>query len=364
MKIRAATVNEAGGDFIIRELEMEEPRESEVVVRIVGAGICHTDLVARDQHLPIPLPAVFGHEGAGVVEKVGSKVTKVEPGDHVVLAWGACGQCPSCLSGRDPYCHNFFLYNFHGARPDGTVTLKDEHGVVHGSFFGQSSFASHALADQRNVVKVPKDVPLDVLAPLGCGVMTGAGAVINSLKVRPGSTIAVFGIGTVGMSAVAAAKLVGCTTIIAVDVQEGRLKKAMELGATHVVHAGHADPVQAVLDITGGGVQYSLECVGNPAVLRQATDCLAMPGVCGLVGVTAPGTEVVLDMDRIMNGRAVQGIIEGDAIPELFIPQLIELYKQGRFPFDQLITKYPFEEINRAVHDMESGAVVKPVLTP
>jgi aryl-alcohol dehydrogenase len=254
--------------------------------------------------------------------------------------------------------------NFSGARPDGTTTMKKGDQVIHGNFFGQSAFANFALAEERNVVKVPKNVPLEILGPMGCGVMTGAGAVINSLRASAGTSIAIFGAGTVGMSAIMGAAVCGCTTIIAVDVHPERLKMAGELGATHTVNAAEADPVEAVKEITGGGPNFSLECVGNPAVFRQAVDVLPLLGVCGLVGVVAPGTEVSLNMDLIMNGRTVRGIIEGDAIPDLFIPKLIELYAQGRFPFDRLIKFYPFNEINKAVEDMEKGLVIKPVLKP
>jgi aryl-alcohol dehydrogenase len=363
MEIKAAVVFEKSGDFSIEKLELSDPNDDEVLVRIASAGICHTDLAARDLYLPIPPPpSVFGHEGAGVVEKVGARVTKVKPGDHVALSWDCCGTCTSCKSGRDPYCLNFFLHNFHGARTDGTTTLRKGDQVIHGSFFNQSSFADFALANERNVVKVREDIPLEILGPLGCGVQTGAGAVINTLQAKPGASIAIFGVGTVGMSAVLAAVVCGCTTIIAVDIHADRLEMAKEFGATHTVNASKGDPVEAIRDITGEGPEFTLECVGNPKVFRQAVDALPLCGVCGLVGVVAPGTEVALDMDRIMNGRTIKGIIEGDAIPDLFIPKLIELYTQGRFPFDRLITFYPFDDINRAVEDMEKGRVVKPVL--
>jgi aryl-alcohol dehydrogenase len=365
MEIRAAVVFETGGEFSIEQLELTDPKDDELLVRVVGVGICHTDLVARDGHLPIPPPpSVFGHEGAGVVEKVGARVTKVKPGDHVVLSWDCCGTCSSCKSGRDPYCLNFFLHNFHGARPDGSATLRKGGQVIRGSFFCQSSFADFALANERSVVKVRDDIPLEILGPMGCGVMTGAGAVMNSLHPRPGSSIAVFGVGTVGMSAVLAAVVVGCTTIIGVDIDQDRLETAQEFGATHVVNAGEADPVEAIRDITGGGADLSLECVGNPRVLRQAVDALPRCGVCGLLGAVPPGTEVSLDMDLLMNGRTVTGIIQGDAIPDLFIPRLIELYSQGRFPFDRMIRFYPLDEINKAVADLEEGRVIKAVLRP
>jgi aryl-alcohol dehydrogenase len=366
MEIKAAVVFEKSGKFKIEQLEMSAPNDDEVLVRIVATGICHTDLAGREQYLPIPparaFPAVFGHEGAGVVETVGARVTKVKPGDHVALSWNSCGACPSCKSGNEPYCDHLFLYNFNGARPDGTTTLRKGEQVIYGSFFCQSSLANFALANERNIVKVRKDVPLEILGPLGCGVRTGAGAVMNVLQPKAGASIAIFGVGPVGMSAVLAAVACGCTTIVAVDVIPDRLGKAKELGATHTINAAEADAVTAIRDITGGGAEFSLECVGNPKVLRQAVDVLPRRGVCGLLGVVPPGTEVGLDMDLLMNGRTVRGVLAGDSVSDLFIPRLLDLYSQGRFPFDRLITFYPFEEINQAVEDMEKGRIIKPVL--
>lgn len=364
MDTKAAVIYEKSSDFKIETLQISDPRDNEVLVRIVGSGICHTDLAARDQHLPVPLPSVFGHEGAGIVEQVGKGVTKVKAGDHVVLSWDSCGTCPSCKSGKDPYCHSFLAINMGGVRADGTTTLKKGDQDIHGSFFCQSSFAEFALANEGGVVKVREDVPIETLAPLGCGVQTGAGAVMNSLHVKAGSSIAVFGVGTVGTSAILASVVSGCTTIIGVDIHSDRLKMVKDLGATHTINSKEVDPVEAILEITGGGADYTLECVGNPKVFRQAVDSLPLCGVCGLLGAVAPGTEVILDMDKIMNGRTVKGIIEGDSIPDLFIPKLIELYSQGRFPFDKLIKFYPFDEINNAVADMEKGLVIKPILKP
>ena len=363
MEIKAAVTFKQSDEFRMEQLELSEPREDEVLVRIEAVGICHTDLAARDGHLPLPPPpSVFGHEGAGVVEEVGKKVTRVKPGDHVVLGWDFCGECAACKAEKYLYCFNFFVHNFNGARPDGSTTLKKGDQVIHGNFFNQSSFASFSLANERNVVKVPPDVPLEILGPLGCGVMTGAGAVMNSLQAKAGDSIAVFGVGPVGISAVLAAVVRGCAPIIAVDIHDDRLKAAKEFGATHTVNAGAEDPVAAIQEITGGGPHFTLECVGNPAVFRQAVDVLPRLGVCGLVGVVPPGTEVSLDMDLIMNGRTIKGVLGGDAVQDRFIPELIELYQQGKFPFDRMITYYSFDEINKAVEDMEKGLVVKPVL--
>jgi len=264
MDIKAAVVFEKSGSLDIEKLQISDPYDDEVLVRIVGAGMCHTDLAARNQQMSIALPTVLGHEGAGVVEQVGALVTKVRPGDHVVLTWGSCGTCAACRAGEDPYCVNFHSLNFSGARPDGTTTLKKGDQVIHGSFFGQSAFAEYALANERNVVRVRKDIPLEILGPLGCGVQTGAGAVINSLQAKPGSSIAIFGVGTVGMSAVLGAVVCGCTTIIAVDIHPNRLEMAKELGATHAVNAREENPVEAILEINHGGAEFTLECVGNP----------------------------------------------------------------------------------------------------
>ena len=362
MEISAAVVREEGGAFGIEEVTLDEPRDGEILVKIAGVGVCHTDLVCRDQYFPVPLPCVFGHEGAGVVEKVGAGVTQFAPGDHVVLTFSSCCQCPSCMAGKPGYCDEFYEHNFLGTRTDGSCALRQGDDVVHGHFFAQSSFGTYAVASQCNAVKVDDSVPLWLLGPLACGVQTGAGAVINALQPRAGSSIAVFGAGTVGLSAVMAARLCGCASIIVADPIESRRSLAMELGATHVVDPASEDPVEAVHKITNGGALYSLECTGLPAVVRQAVECLALTGMCGVMGVSRVGTEITLDMNSILFGRGLRGIIEGDSVPQEFIPRLIELYQQGRFPFDKLITAFDFEQIQDAVEASEAGRVVKAVL--
>lgn len=362
MKIKAAVVREKSAPFTIEDLELDDPREDEVLVRMVASGVCHTDLVAQAGFMPIPLPAVFGHEGSGVIEKVGRQVTKVKPGDHVVMSFRSCGVCSSCIRGLPANCLDFFKLNFAGLRADGSPTMKKDGETIHAAFFSQSSFATHALASERNVVKVPSDIAVELLGPLGCGIQTGAGGVINSIKARAGSSIAVFGAGSVGLSAIMAALACGLTTIIAVDVKRERLALASALGATHVVDSGRSNAVEEIQKITGGGAQYSLECTGIPTVFRQSVDALAMTGVCGLIGVAPFGAEANLDMQTILNGRTIRGIVEGDSVPEIFIPQLIELYRQGRFPFDRMITFYPFDQINKAVEDSENGKALKAVL--
>ncbi len=362
--IKAAVVRKKGGPFSIEALSVETPRADEVLVRIVATGMCHTDIVIRDQVYPVPLPIVLGHEGAGVVESVGAGVRKVAPGDHVVLSFMSCGHCARCAAGEPAYCAKGHPLCFGGAREDGTTAMRDRDSApVHDHFFGQSSFGTYALAHERTVVKVPKDVPLERLGPLGCGIQTGAGAVMNALKVGPGDSFVAFGAGSVGLSAVMAARIVGATAIIAVDVVPARLALAKELGATHAVNAKGEDPVAAVRKITDGGAGFALESTGRPDVVRQAVDALGTRGTCGIVGAAPIGTEASFDMGELMSpGKSIRGIIQGDSVPELFIPQLIELHRQGRFPFDRLIRFYTLDQINQAAADSESGATIKPIL--
>lgn len=364
MDITAAVVSEPGGAFKLEQLQLTEPRDDEVLVRIVGVGLCHTDLICRDQLYPVPLPAVLGHEGSGVVEAVGAAVADLTPGDHVVLSFHACGECKNCVQGLPSRCINLFESNFAGARADGTCALSRDNGAIHGHFFAQSSFATYALANRSNTIKVDQDVPLALLGPLGCGVQTGAGAVINTLKPSAGSSLAVFGCGSVGLAAVMAAALQGCGTIIAVEPHEARRTLALELGATHAIDPSEIDPVQLIQQLTDGGSDFSLECTANPKVLRQAVEALTVTGTCALIGAAPMGTEVSLDMNSIMFGRTLTGVIEGDSVPSQFIPKLVALFKQGRFPLDKLITFYPLEDIEQAVHDSEEGRVVKAVLQP
>ncbi|MGN6871908.1 MAG: NAD(P)-dependent alcohol dehydrogenase [Solirubrobacteraceae bacterium] len=365
MEIQAAVTESKGAPFDIRRVQLDEPRADEVLVRVVACGICHTDLIIRDQWYPVPLPAVLGHEGAGVVEAVGAAVRKVRVGDHVAMSYGSCGGCPNCQGGEPWVCHDFFARNFGASRPDGSTALRSGEQAIHSHFFAQSSFASYAMATERNVVKLDPDVPLEVVAPFGCGIQTGAGAVLRVFRPEAGASIAVFGVGTVGLSAVMAARVAGCTTIIGVDVRAGRLQLALDLGATHVVDAGSVDdPVEAIREATGGiGADFSIDATGSPEVLQQAVYCTGPGGVCGLIGAPPFGTQVSLDMNLILAmGRTVRGIVEGQSVPDVFLPRLIELWRQGRFPVERIMTHYAFSEIERAAHDAEEGKVIKPVL--
>ena len=362
IKVRAAVLREKSKPFVIEELELEEPRADEILVRNVATGICHTDLTVRDQHLPVPLPIVLGHEGTGIVEQVGERVTKVQPGDSVVLSYNHCGHCNNCKRGHPYYCEGFFSLNFGGSRQDGSSPLSKDGDIIHGSFFGQSSFATHSLVTEKNAVKVGNNIPLELLGPLGCGIQSGAGAVLNAFKADIGSSIAVFGTGALGLSAIMAAQVAGCRIVIGVDINSDRLDLARSLGATHTINPDVEDVLGNIRRFSGGGVDYSLEFTGQPTVFRQAIEVLAPLGICGIMAGAPPGTDFSFSPESVLVGRRIMGILEGESVPDLFIPLLIDLYEKGRFPFDKLIKTYPFEDINQAVADSEKGVTVKPVL--
>jgi len=361
MDILAAVLREPGGRFALETVALDAPRAGEVLVRVVASGVCHTDIGV--QHI-MPMPVVLGHEGSGIVEAVGMNVTKVVPGDRVVMTFGSCGACASCAEGAPSHCHNMRTLQFSGGRADGTPTMQHRGQKLNGAFFQQSSFATHALATERNVVKVTNDdVPLELLGPLGCGVQTGAGAVLNTIKARAGASVAVMGAGSVGLSGVMAARLVGCTTIVAVDVNESRLALARELGATHALDAREGDVAARIREKTGGGANYVLETAGTVQSFTDAIACMTMRGVCGIVTVPNHGAAFEFSArDLLTGGRTVVGVLEGSSVPDVFIPQLIEFYAQGRFPMDRLASYYPFERINEAVADSIAGKAIKPIL--
>jgi aryl-alcohol dehydrogenase len=363
MEIKAAVAREQGGQLSVESVNLEAPSSHEILVRVVATGVCHTDLVVLAGHLPTPFPVVLGHEGAGVVEQVGSGISKVKPGDHVVMTYNSCGVCPSCNDHASSYCHEFFPRNFFAVRPDGSSALSQNESLIHGNFFGQSSFATHALCHEANVVKVAETLPLELLGPLACGIQTGAGAVMNALKVTVGRSIVVFGTGSVGLSAIMAAKVVGAPTIIAVDMNDERLEMARELGATHCINPGKQKAPEEIMQISGFGVDFALDTTGLPSVIRDAVESLAPRGTCGILGAPAPETQIVLDETHFMSGgRRLIGIVEGDANPDTFIPMLAELYAKGLFPFDKLVKFYNLDQINEAIEDSESGRTIKPII--
>jgi aryl-alcohol dehydrogenase len=351
--------------FTIEQVELADLAPDELLVRVVACGICHTDLAVRDEQLPVPLPVVLGHEGAGIVEAVGSAVTAAKPGDRVVMSFNSCGDCPSCAIDAPTYCYNFFPHNWSGKRADGSPTMTLGGEPMNANFFGQSSFATHAIAHQRNVVKVPDSaahVPLELLAPIGCGLMTGAGAVLRSMEVRAGLPIAVFGAGTVGIAAIMAAKIAGAHPIIAVDVNDGRLALAKELGATHTFN-GKDDAPAKIRELCPQGLGYVFDTTGINSVIEEAWSLLAPKGICGIVGASDPSAMLKFNESQFMGGgRTVMGILGGDSDVGPFLCELIEHHLAGRFPYEKLIRTFPFEQINEAIAASESGEVVKPVL--
>ncbi|PKN17430.1 MAG: alcohol dehydrogenase [Deltaproteobacteria bacterium HGW-Deltaproteobacteria-6] len=353
IKIRAAVVCKQDGPLKIETLEMEGPQDSEALIRIVACGVCHTDISMVHHWEASDGPLVLGHEGAGVVELTGSKVKAVRPGDHVILSYQSCGTCHPCKSGRPNKCRRFYELNFGFHRADGSNAL--EASGVRGHFLGQSSFASHVLATERNMVKVSRKLPLKVLAPLGCGMQTGAGTVMNMLHVRRGESVAVFGTGAVGLAAVMAARVAGACPIIGVDISPYRLNVALALGATHIINSRKMNAASAIREIAANGVNYVLETTGNDQMLHLTPEIAGKKGtIAFFTGNDTP--------DFLPRGMKAVHVVEGDSVPQIFIPRLIKLYHSGRFPFDRLLKFYDFKDINRAMKDSLSGKTIKPVL--
>jgi len=363
MQITAAIVPEESGSFVIDKLELADPRPDEILVRVMASGMCHTDLHGRDGYFQTPFPAVFGHEGGGVVESVGSGVVAFKPGDHVIMAFPFCGKCPNCEAHMPSHCMDSMKLKGSGTRADGSTLMEKNGAPVYSAFFQQSSFATHAIANQRFAVKVRNDAPLEHLGAMACGVQTGAGAVFNAMKPSEGDSLAVFGVGGVGLSALMAARLAGCDPIIAVDLQDSRLALARELGATHTInHSGGDDVVAAIRQITGHGVKFSIDTSAKPAILREAVEILMPLGTCILLGSARKGTEFSLEMPFLQDGRTVRGVIQGWSEPQVFLPYLVDLMMEGKFPVERLMTFYPLGDINRAAEDATTGRTIKPVL--
>lgn len=359
----AAILEEVDAPLQLHEVQIDAPRENEVLVRMRGVGICHTDVSAAHGLIPLPLPAVLGHEGAGVVEAVGPGVDSLAVGDHVALSFDHCGECTHCSGGHPAYCELFGPLNYFGERMDGSVTMHRGEEEVHGNWFGQSSFATHAIASVHNAVRVPADLPLELLGPLGCGFQTGAGSVLNVLAAKAGEGIIVFGLGAVGLGAIMAAKAAGCDPIIAVDLNPQRLAIATKLGATGTINPKETDDLLwRVQELAAPGLHYSFDAVGAGPVIRQALESLRSPGHCVTVGFQGLEHEITIDQGHLLLGRRLSGVIEGDADPQTFIPRLIELYREGKFPIDRLVQTCPFEQINEAIAAANAGSVVKPIL--
>jgi aryl-alcohol dehydrogenase len=357
--ITAAVSRGTEAPFTLETLELDAPRPDELLVKIQAAGLCHTDVSTLEGPMPRPWPGVLGHEGVGVVEAVGSSVTDFAPGDHVVISFAWCGQCAACLKGRPTRCARMVPLNFAGTREDGSTTMTAEDGSpVYGSFFGQSSFATHALTPARDAVKVPDDIDASVLAALGCTTFTGAGSIVNALRVEPGERGIVSGVGAVGLAAVMAAAASGATRIVAVDVHPARLQLARELGATHTIDGRDADVFPQIQQALGGPADFAVDTSGVPSAVQAVIMGL---NIDGRVALIAGGLSESIPPPA-MFGKTVHHVIAGDVVPRVFLPHLIDLHRQGRFPVERLITTYPLADIAQAVADTKDGTATKAVI--
>lgn len=365
MQTKAAVLNEPASAFSIETIDIAAPQAGEVRVAIKAVGVCHTDLVVGSGALGSAFPAVLGHEGAGVVESVGEGVTSVKPGDKVLLSFNSCGHCPRCDSHDPAYCHEFYPLNMICARSDGSSRLSKDGKPVADNFFGQSSFAAMAIANERNVLKVADDADLAALAPLGCGIQTGAGGVMRSLGAKAGESLLVIGGGAVGLSAILGGVISGCNPIILIEPQAGRRDLALELGATHVIDPASAGNItEAVRAIVPAGTDLIIDTSGHMPTLEQTPNMIAPMGRIGLIGL--PGAlDAALPLPMIQwltLGGTVRGIIEGDSDIKGFLPELIAHHAAGRLPFERFVTRYPFSQINEAIADSHHGKCIKPVL--
>lgn len=375
MKILAAVTPEAGADFVVEEVELtEELGPHEVLVKNIATGICHTDIALGavpngTQIIPgvdfVPKPIIFGHEGAGIVERVGSCVTNIEVGDHVVMSFESCGECPACEVDKNAYCPDFIPLNLSGERVGGGSTVKSEkYPNLKASVHQQSSFSTYCVATDKNTVKVPKDAPLELLGPIGCGFLTGAGAVINRLKPREGSSFAAFGCGPLGFAAMYMAKQAGCEKIIAVDLHDSRLELAKEFGATHTVNASTSDTVASIKEMTGMGVDYAFEATGAVQVMNQMIEALGPFGHGVVAGVVADENIKAEFSPAWMEvfGKTVSGIQMGDGDMRGVITQLVDAVISGSFPMEKIVKFYDFQDINQAIQDSKKGSTIKAIL--
>ena len=356
----AAIVREPQGEFTIEQVELDELQQNEVLVQIEACGVCHTD--AKYQGV-LSLPAVFGHEAVGVVEEIGVAVTTVDPGDRVILSYPWCGACPWCDDDEPYRCENIPKLKFGGARMDGSSTIYQDGEPLTSAFFQQSSFATRAIALERALVPVTTDQPPEMLAALPCGIQTGAGAIMNTFAVGAGESVMILGAGAVGLSAVMAAKVVGADPVICVDLNESRLQMAQELGATNILDAREGELPRRVREIMPRGVQYAFEASATVPALENAMDCIGQGGNIAIVSFPQGGKKFPFTTKNIfLRVGTLQGTIQGHSVPREFIPRLINLHDNGRFPYQKLITKYSFNDINAAFADSRSGQVIKPIL--
>ena len=366
LDIKAAVLNGANQKLEVSDLKLDPPKASEVLVKIVSSGVCHTDATVIDRTIPIPLPAALGHEGAGIVEKVGSQVENFKKGDHVIIGYAYCGQCKYCKAGMPGSCVRLGELNMGtGRMKDHTTRIHTKDGKDVSNFFGQSSLSTYAVADQNNLVKVANSVDLRYVGPLGCGFMTGSGTVLSTRALNPeaGSNIAVFGTGAVGLAAIMAGKIASCDHVIAVDIVDSRLKLALKLGATDIINSKNTDPVKKIKQITNGwGVDNAVDTTGVPPVTKSGIDSLSINGKIAPLAVSNKTVTFNPLMDLTVPTRKFIGSAEGNVVPQEFIPRLVELRRKGEFPIDKLTKFYSLDQVNQAFEDSKNGKTVKPVI--
>ncbi|MBI4295776.1 MAG: alcohol dehydrogenase catalytic domain-containing protein [Chloroflexi bacterium] len=363
MKIKAAILWGFKQPLKVEDVELDAPGQGEVLVKLVGAGVCHTDLSVAEGVYRAPVPIVLGHEGAGIVERTGRGVTTLKRGDHVILTGAAsCGKCPACMKGKPTLCEVFSPALFGGILPGGHKRLH-KNGQPLNHFFAQSSFAEYAVVPQEAAIKIRDDAPLETLGPLGCSGITGLGSVLNAAQVKIGSSVAVFGCGGVGMSAIMGARLAGATKIIAIDLLPRRLKLAGELGATHTINVAKRSPVAQIKRLTGGGADYAIVAVRSAAAIRQAIECIPSGGRVIIVGGAPQGTTVDLAAIGILAEKTIRGVLMGSGQAAFDIPHYVDLFMDGRLPLDRIVThRYPLNEINEAFKASHGGEAIKPVI--
>jgi len=360
--MKAAVLYEAGAPLKIENLTLDEPQQNEVLIKLVATGVCHTDLHFMKGEMPSPMPVVPGHEGAGIVEKVGPGVTTLKPGDHVILMVAFnCGKCRYCYEGRPTWCVENLPVQMMATLPYGGIRLhKGKQEIRH--LFGLACYAEKVVVHERSAVKVRNDAPLDVVCLLGCGTSTGIGTAINSARVKPGESIAIFGCGGVGLSAVMGAKLAGAR-IIAIDVLDSKLEKAKELGADYVINAEKDDPQIKIMEILGGGADYALEFIGNTEVMAKALGSIRPGGLLIVAGMAPLISMLNIAPFEFLIGKTITGAVQGDVIPQIDIPRYVDLYMAGKLPIDKLITNsYGLDQINEAYEALEKGKVIRSVI--
>jgi S-(hydroxymethyl)glutathione dehydrogenase/alcohol dehydrogenase len=363
-KSKAVICREWNKPVVVEEIEVESPRRGEVMVKIAACGVCHSDLSATNGTIPMPPPTVIGHEAAGKIVEVGEGVTDLKVGDTVVVSWiPMCGKCRYCVEGRPALCDASAKATL--TLPDGTSRLKDAKGATLNHFAGVGVMAEYATLHRDSVIPIDADVPLDKAALVGCAVMTGVGAAINTAKVRPGSTVAVFGAGGIGLNVIQGAALAGAEKIIAVDLADKKLEFAQRFGATHTINpSSDGDALPKIMMLTGGGADYSFECIGAPKVIEQAWNATRKGGTCVVVGVTKATDQVTVSAFLLpFQEKVLTGSMYGSARPSTDFPRLLNLYKTNRLKLDELVTAtYKIEEINRAFEDMQKGVNARGVI--